>query len=149
MTDAQPPRTDIRETNKQVINRYRESGGTSEGEAALVLLTTTGARTGQAHTTPVCVQEDGKRLIVAGTMGGRPMHPQWYRNLLANPELTVEYRGAKYAARATTLGNGPERDALFARMSEVIPGIYGYQDRAAPFRQIPVVALDPVEDTPG
>src|ERR1700728_2539019 len=141
MTDASPPRIDIRETNKQVISRYRDSGGTGEGEAALVLLTTVGARSGNSHTTPVCVQEDGQRLIVAGTMGGRPTHPQWYRNLLANPELTVEYRGAKYQARATTLLNSPERDALFARMSEVIPGIYGYQDRAAPFRQIPIVAL--------
>ena len=149
MTDASPPRIDIRETNKQVISRYRDSGGTGEGEAALVLLTTVGARSGNSHTTPVCVQEDGQRLIVAGTMGGRPTHPQWYRNLLANPELTVEYRGAKYRARATTLPNSLERDALFARMSEVIPGIYGYQDRAPPFRQIPIVALDPILDSPG
>jgi deazaflavin-dependent oxidoreductase (nitroreductase family) len=144
MTDAPPPRVDIRETNKEVISRYRESGGTNEAEVALVLLTTTGERSGNAHTTPVCVQDDGNRLIVAGTMGGRPMHPQWYRNLLANPELTVEYRGKVYRAKATTLLNGPDRDAMFARMSEVIPGIYGYQDRAAPFRQIPIVALEPI-----
>jgi deazaflavin-dependent oxidoreductase (nitroreductase family) len=149
MTDAPPPRVDIRETNKEVISRYRESGGTNEAEAALVLLTTTGARTGKAHTTPVCVQDDGNRLIVAGTMGGRPMHPQWYRNLLANPELTVEYRGNVYRAKATTLLNGPDRDAMFARMSEVIPGIYGYQDRAAPFRQIPIVALESIAEPAG
>jgi deazaflavin-dependent oxidoreductase (nitroreductase family) len=67
-------------------------------------------------------------------MGGLPTHPQWYRNLLANPELTVENRGDTYRAKATTLPNGPDRDALFARMSDVIPGIYEYQDRAASFR---------------
>jgi deazaflavin-dependent oxidoreductase (nitroreductase family) len=111
-----------------------------------VLLTTTGAQSGNPHTTPVCVQEDGNRPIVAGTMGGRRIHPQWYKNLLANPELTVEYRGNVYRARATTVANSPDRDALFARMSEVIPGMYGYQDRAAPFRQIPIVALDPITD---
>jgi deazaflavin-dependent oxidoreductase (nitroreductase family) len=144
MTDARPSRTDIRETNKQVISRYRESGGTNSEDVALVLLTTTGASSGKPHTTPVCVQEDGNRLIVAGTMGGLPRHPQWYRNLLANPELTVEYRGDTYRAKATTLANGPERDALFARMNDVIPGIYGYQDRAASFRQIPIVSLEPI-----
>jgi hypothetical protein len=61
MTNARPPRTDTRETNKQVISRYRESGGTSADDAALVLLTTTGVRSGKPHTTPVCVQEDGNR----------------------------------------------------------------------------------------
>ena len=96
------------------------------------------------HTTPVCVQRDGDRLIVAGTMGGYSRHPQWYRNLVANPELTVEYRGEQYRARATTVPNGPEREWLFARMSEVIPGAYRYQDRCRDYRQIPVVALERV-----
>jgi deazaflavin-dependent oxidoreductase (nitroreductase family) len=148
MTEPSQARIDIRETNKQVITRYREGGGSGAEDAGLVLLTTTGVRSGKPHTTPVCVHDDGNRLIVAGTMGGLPTHPQWYRNLLANPELTVEYRGNRYRATATTLSNGPERDALFARISEVIPGIYGYQDRAAPFRQIPIVALEPIVEAP-
>jgi deazaflavin-dependent oxidoreductase (nitroreductase family) len=144
MSDARPPRPDIRESNKTVIARYRETGGRDEEQKALVLLTTTGAKTGQRHTTPVCVQQDGDRLIVAGTMGGTPRHPQWYRNLTANPELTVEFRGEQYQAKATTVPNGPERDQLFARMNEVIPGAYGYQDRCRDHRQIPVVALERV-----
>ncbi len=147
MSDPRPPRLDIRETNKTVIARYRETGGRGGEQKALVLLTTTGAKTGQMHTTPVCVQRDGDRLIVAGTMGGYPRHPQWYRNLVANPELTVEYRGEQYRARATTVPNGPERDRLFARMNEVIPGAYGYQDRCRDQRQIPVVALQRVLET--
>ena len=73
-----------------------------------------------------------------------PTHPQWYRNLLADPELTVEYRGRAFRARASTVPNGPERDALFARMSEVVQGLYGYQDRAAPHRQIPIVLIHPI-----
>jgi deazaflavin-dependent oxidoreductase (nitroreductase family) len=142
MTEARPAPTDIRETNKDVIVRYRASDGTGEGMQALVLLTTVGSVSGKPHTTPVCVQEDGDLLIVAGSRGGLPRHPQWYRNLLAQPELTVEYRGDTYQARATTVANGLRRDALFARMNQVIPGLYGYQDRAASHRQIPIIALE-------
>ncbi len=148
MTDTAPRRTDIRESNKGVIAQYRESGGTGEGMASLVLLTTVGARSGQPHTTPVCVQEDGDRLVVAGSMGGMPTHPQWYKNLLVNPELTVEYRGKTFQARATTVPNSPERDVLFARMNEVITGLYGYQDRAASHRQIPIVSLEALDTDP-
>jgi len=145
MTESPPAKTDIRDTNKDVIARYRASDGKGEGLEALVLLTTSGERSGKPHTTPVCVQQDGDRLIVAGSKGGLPSHPQWYRNLLANAELTVEYRGETYRARASTVLNGPGRDALFARMSTVIPGLYEYQDRAASHRQIPVVALERIE----
>ncbi len=139
------PRPDIRESNKAVISGYRASGGRGEGQEALVLLTTTGAKSGQAHTTPVCVQEDGDRLIVAGSMGGMSRHPQWYRNLLAHPELVVEYRGESYRARAETVPNSSERDVLFGRMNEVIHGLYGYQDRCRDRRQIPIVALERME----
>ena len=63
---------------------------------------------------------------------------------MANPELTVEYRGEQYRARATTVPNGPDRDRLSARMSGVIPGAYGYQDRYRDYRQVPVVPLERV-----
>jgi deazaflavin-dependent oxidoreductase (nitroreductase family) len=132
---------DMRERNREVIAGYRASGGAGEGMAPLVLLTTIGSVTGQSHTTPVCVREDGDDLVVAGSMGGLPKHPQWYRNLLAHPELTVEYRGDTYQATAETVANGPDRDRLFEMMNAVIPGLYGYQDRCKDQRQIPVVRL--------
>lgn len=139
---SRPPRLDMREQNKKVIADHRASGGkAAEGRMPLVLLTTVGARSGNEHTTPVCVREDGDDLIVAGSMGGMPGHPQWYRNLVANPELTVEYLGDTYRAGATTVENGPDRDRLFAMMSEVIPGLYQYQDRCRETRQIPIVRL--------
>ena len=62
----------------------------------------------------------------------------------ANPELTVEYRGRAVPGPGHHLPNGPERDRLFARMSEVIPGAYGYQDRCRDHRQIPVVSAERV-----
>jgi len=139
-----PPRVDMRVQNQAVIANFRATGGApaTEGAMPLVLLTTTGATSGNAHTTPVCVREDGGDLVVAGSMGGRPRHPQWYRNLTADPELTVEYLGDTYRARASTVPNGPDRDRLFQMMSEVIVGLYEYQDRCRDQRQIPIVRLE-------
>ena len=143
MTNATPaPRVDIRERNQGVIAQMRANQGRMEGGAMpLVILTTKGAKSGKEHTTPVCVREDGPDLIVAGSMGGMARHPQWYRNLVANPELTVEYLGETFRARAATVENGPDRDRLFQMMNEVIQGLYGYQDRCRDQRQIPVVRL--------
>ncbi|MEO8695479.1 MAG: nitroreductase/quinone reductase family protein [Acidimicrobiales bacterium] len=143
MTDAKPPRTDLREFNKGLIADYRANGGT-DGDGALqpiVLLSTIGRKSGREYTTPVNVREDGDDLIVAGTKGGYPTHPQWYSNLQSNPELTVEYHGDSWRARAITVDNGPDRDRLFAMMVEIIPGAYGYQDKCRDQRQIPVVRL--------
>jgi deazaflavin-dependent oxidoreductase (nitroreductase family) len=137
-----PPRVDIREQNQKVIADYRATGGkTADGGFPLVLLTTTGAKTGNKHVTPVCVREDGADLVVAGSMGGMRKHPQWYRNLQHDPELTVEYLGDTYRARAELVPNSPDRNRLFDMMSEVIIGLYSYQDRCAEHRQIPVVRL--------
>jgi deazaflavin-dependent oxidoreductase (nitroreductase family) len=142
MADEKPtPPVDIRDTNKTVIADYRAQSGDVGDRAPLVLLTTIGAKSGNPHTTPVCVGTDGDDLIVAGSMGGRSRHPQWYRNLVADPELTVEYMGDKYQARATTVSNSAERDGLFAQMSQYIQGLYGYQDRCREHRQIPIVRL--------
>jgi deazaflavin-dependent oxidoreductase (nitroreductase family) len=132
----------MREQNKTVIATFRASGGKpGEGRMPLVLLTTTGAKTGKHHTTPVCVREDDADLVVAGSVGGMARHPQWYMNLVACPELTVEYLGETYQAQAITIENGPNRDRLFHMLSEVIPGLYQYQDRCREHRQIPLVRL--------
>jgi deazaflavin-dependent oxidoreductase (nitroreductase family) len=144
--EARPPRVDIREQNKTVIENFRATkGAAAEGSMPLVLLTTTGAKSGKQHTTPVCVREDGDDLIVAGSMGGMRKHPQWYRNLEANPELTVEYLGDTYRARASVVPNSTDRDRLFNMMSEVIIGLYQYQDRCREHRQIPVIRLERIE----
>ena len=137
-----PSRVDMRERNEQIIADYRANGGRpSDGGMPLVVITTTGAKTGNLHTTPVCVRDDDGVLVVAGSMGGMRKHPQWYRNLQADPELTVEYLGETYRARAELVPNSQDRNRLFDMMSEVIIGLYGYQDRAAEHRQIPIIRL--------
>jgi deazaflavin-dependent oxidoreductase (nitroreductase family) len=134
----------MREQNEALIAQYRaDAGRNADGTPMVqVLLTTTGERTGRQFTTPVNVVEDGDGLVIAGSKGGLPDHPQWYRNLLAHPGLTVEYLGDTYAATATPVPNGTERDRLYALLAEVIPGLYRYQDRCRETRQIPVIRLE-------
>ncbi|MEU6092946.1 nitroreductase/quinone reductase family protein [Streptomyces sp. NPDC047085] len=128
--------------NQKIIDEFRAQHGRLSGMfegARLLLLTTTGARTGTPHTTPVGYLPDGgDRVLVIASAGGSPRHPDWYRNLLAHPEVTVESGVFTYRARAEVL-TGAERDRAFARAVESDPGWQAYQDRAG--RVIPVVAL--------
>jgi F420H(2)-dependent quinone reductase len=133
---------DIRETNRVVIDQYRHQGVYSSGEMPLVLVTTVGRVTGAPHTAPMAVSEDGERLVVVGSRGGLPEHPQWYDNLVAEPRVTVEYRGEVFPAVARTVHVADERRRLMRLMETVIPGLPRYQDRAAAHRQIPVVLLE-------
>ncbi|WP_217205521.1 nitroreductase/quinone reductase family protein [Streptomyces sp. AC550_RSS872] len=128
--------------NQQVIEEFRANkgrvGGYFEG-ARLLLLTTTGARTGRPHTTPVGYLPDGgDRVLVIASAAGAPKHPAWFHNLLANPRVTIESGAFTYEARAVVL-EGEERDRAFARAVEADPGWAAYQEKTD--RVIPVVAL--------
>lgn len=134
--------------NQQVIEEFRANdgrvGGPFEG-SRLILLTTTGARSGAPHTTPVGYLPDGERILVIASAGGAPRHPDWFRNLLADPRVTVEDGVFTYEADATVL-EGEERDRVFARAVEADPGWAEYQARTD--RLIPVVALTAVPGPP-
>ncbi|MEU5532651.1 nitroreductase family deazaflavin-dependent oxidoreductase [Streptomyces sp. NPDC020362] len=129
--------------NQKIIDEFRAHQGRLSGPfegARLLLLTTTGARTGTPHTTPVGYLPDGgERVLVIASAGGSPRHPDWYRNLLAHPEATVESGVFTYRARAEVLA-GEERDRAFARAVEADPGWQEYQEKTGG-RIIPVVAL--------
>jgi deazaflavin-dependent oxidoreductase (nitroreductase family) len=124
-----------------VMAELRANGGKTAGGLVLVILEITGEKSGRRIHKPVCVREDGSDLVVAASAGGQPRHPQWYRNLLSNPTLTVEYLGESYQATASTVANSTDRDRLFQLLSEEITGLYGYQDRCRDTRQIPIVRL--------
>jgi deazaflavin-dependent oxidoreductase (nitroreductase family) len=119
----------------------RAHGGRTASGQVLVILAITGAKTGRTYYKPVCVREDGPDLIIAASAGGQPAHPQWYRNLVAHPELTAEYLGQVFPVLAATVPNSPDRDRLFHLMSEEITGLYSYQDKCRDTRQIPVIRL--------
>jgi deazaflavin-dependent oxidoreductase (nitroreductase family) len=138
----EPTLSDRRVRDDALIAELRANGGrTVAGNANLVIITTTGRKSGRRHERPLCARADGDSVIIAGTAGGQPAHTQWYLNLEANPELSVEFGGETYQAIASTVPNSPERDRLFALIAEEITGIYGYQDRCRDTRQIPIIAL--------
>jgi deazaflavin-dependent oxidoreductase (nitroreductase family) len=130
---------DVRETNRRVIEQFR-AGGPIEGmhRERLLLLTTTGVRSGRAYTTPMMFHRDGERLLVIASNIGAPKHPDWYTNLAANPEATVEVGEEIFAAGAATV-TGDEREKIWAMLVENYPFFADHQAKTE--RVIPVVAL--------
>ncbi|MFD7511167.1 nitroreductase/quinone reductase family protein, partial [Streptomyces sp. NPDC059853] len=128
--------------NQSVIEEFRAHGGKVGGPfegGDLLLLTTTGARSGKEHTTPLgYVRHDG-RLLVVGSAGGADRHPAWYHNLLAHPMVRVEVGTDAYYAIAVP-AEGERRDRLFAEVVRAAPGYADYQERTS--RIIPVVVLE-------
>jgi len=122
---------------------YRMSGGkwgqTFFG-SPILLLTTTGRRTGQPRTWPLTYLPEGERLIVVASNGGQPNHPAWYLNLRANPQVSVQLGDQTQTMIAQT-AEGEERAWLWSRVIEEYPAYAGYQRKTA--RQIPVVVLRP------
>lgn len=105
----------------------------------LLILTTTGARTGEPRTTVVDYSRDGDSWVVAASKGGAPTNPAWYHNLLAQPRVTIEVDGERFEATARA-ATGAERDRLWNRHVEAIPLFGDYPARTT--RVIPIVVLD-------
>ena len=132
---------DMNDWNRQTIEAFRTNGGKVGGMwegRPLLLLTSTGAKSGQRRTHPVMYLHDGDRLLVFASKGGAPTNPDWYHNLLAHPEVTVEVGDETYDAIATPL-TGEERDQLYAQWAELYPQFGEYQKKTT--RKIPVAAL--------
>jgi deazaflavin-dependent oxidoreductase (nitroreductase family) len=108
----------------------------------VVMLTSTGARTGRPRTVPVLGLPDGDRLVVIASNYGRPDNPGWYYNLLAQPRAVVTWEGSSVQMLAREL-KGEERQGQIARGLEAYPWWEQYHRRAAP-RQIPVIMLEPL-----
>lgn len=130
---------DIKAINRQVIDQFR-AGGDIEGmhRDRLVLLTTTGVKSGQRRTTPMMFHREDDRLYVIASNVGAPRHPDWYLNLAAHPQVTVEVGDETYDARAEPL-QGQERERVWAMLKENYP--FFAEHEAKTDRTIPVVAL--------
>jgi deazaflavin-dependent oxidoreductase (nitroreductase family) len=127
--------------NKQTIEEFRANDGKVGGHFAnttLLLLHTTGARSGKEHVNPLVTFKDNGRLVVVASKGGAPSHPDWYYNLLANPVVEVEYGTQKFKARASVTEE-PERTELYARMEDELDSFKEYKKKAG--RVIPVITL--------
>jgi len=126
------------------VRTYRETGGEvghiwKEGSTVL-LLTTTGRKTGKSRTTPLLYGEDAGRYVVVASVGGAPKHPAWYLNLGGDAAATIQVGGRRLSVRAETAGPD-ERQRLWTLMTRMYPGYDGYQAKTS--REIPVVILDP------
>ena len=131
--------------NKAIIAEFRANGGKVGGQfagATLLLLHTTGAKSGQERVNPVVYTTDGDQLVVIASKGGAPTNPDWYYNLVANPQVTVEVNTEQFQAEATIPAE-PERTRLYNQMATAMPGFAEYQRKTE--RIIPVVVLTRIE----
>lgn len=126
------------------IRRYQETGGEVgyiwNGAPAL-LLYSTGRKTGQPRTHALIFAQDGDDYLIVASMGGAPRHPQWYLNLVANPEAEIQVRSQRLPVIARTAQSPGERDRLWKIVTEIWPNYDAYQARTD--REIPVVVLSP------
>jgi deazaflavin-dependent oxidoreductase (nitroreductase family) len=134
----------MRGFNEDLIVHFRKNRGTiTEGPftgRAVLLLTTTGKKTGQPRTHPLVYTTDGDRLLVIASKGGSPTHPAWYLNLRAHPEVTVEVGPETYQAKAIPVAGGAERRRLYDQHSAINPGFKEYETKTT--RVIPAVLLE-------
>ena len=135
--------SDREDWNSNIIQEFRTNegkvGGPFDG-APLLLLHTTGARSGEERINPMMYLADGDRLVVFASKGGAPTNPDWYHNLVANPEVEIEVGTERRTMRAG-VAEGEERDRLYAEQSKRYPQFAKYQEGTD--RTIPVVILEP------
>lgn len=124
---------------------YRAGGGRIGGRVwglSILLLTTTGRKTGKSRTTPLCFLPDGSNLVVVASNGGQARFPAWWLNLLEKPQATVEVGRSRRAVVARP-ASPEERGRLWAAITTIAPGYLGYERRAG--REIPLAILQPAE----
>jgi len=133
--------TRMHDFNQGIVDEFRANHGVVGGPfagAPVVLLTTTGARTGRKRVNPLVGLVDDGTLYVVASKAGAPTNPDWFHNLLAHPEVGVEFGDDSFDAVAIPV-TGPERDRLFAAQVAAQPGFANYEK--ATERAIPVVEL--------
>lgn len=128
--------------NRRVIEEFRANRGVVAGHfdgMKVVLVTHRGARSGVERTCPLVATVDGDDVIIAASMAGAPRHPDWYHNMVANPEVRVEFGADSYTARVIDTADA-ERDRLFEQHAEAMPFFRQYQESAGD-RIIPMLRL--------
>ena len=126
--------------NDEVLEEFRRNDGRMSGEVPILLLTHTGAKSGKTYTTPLGYSMDGDRYVVIASMGGSPVNPQWFRNIVQNPTVTLEVGSERFLARAE-VQEETERKRLFDAMAATYPSadFDGYARFTT--RIIPVIAF--------
>jgi len=132
---------EVNDWNKKIIEEFRANDGKVGGNFAgrtLLLLHTIGAKSGQERINPVAYVKDGEHLVIIASKGGSPNNPDWYYNILANPQVTVEV-GTEHFQADAMIAEEPERTRLYDQMVAIAPGFAEYRRKTT--RQIPVIVL--------
>jgi deazaflavin-dependent oxidoreductase (nitroreductase family) len=140
---AEYTQPDISLIGEEHVKVYRETNGEQGyvwNGAPILLLTTTGRKSGESRTSALIFGRDGDDLLLVASQGGAPTHPNWYHNLSANPDVELQVQGDVFPATARTASDD-EKTRLWSIMTEVWPNYDSYQERTD--RQIPVVVLTP------
>jgi len=135
---------ELDEFNRRVIDEFRSNAGKVGGmfaNAPMLLLTTTGAKSGKSYTNPLVYSRDGDRIVVIASKAGAPTNPAWYYNLVAHPTATIELGTDQFQARARVV-TGDERERLFRQQAAQMPMFDEYRKRTT--RQIPVIVFERV-----
>lgn len=141
MTEGFPDTATINAFNQNIAEEFRANGGKVGGQfenGSLLLLTTTGAKSGQPRLSPLAYFEVGGKLIIIGSFAGAPKDPAWVHNLRANPQAHIEVGTEAYDVTACELPSA-ERDRLFDEVAAASPGFADYQAKTS--RVIPLFEL--------
>ena len=130
--------------NRNMIAQFHAKHGRGIGHFGdrLLLLATRGARSGRAQLVPLAYHRDGERYVIAASNSGGPTHPDWYHNLVKDPNATIEVGDEHFDVKATPIATGPERDRLYEAHAALMPGFRDYIRKTT--RVIPVVVLERV-----
>jgi deazaflavin-dependent oxidoreductase (nitroreductase family) len=134
--------TDTNDFNRQVIDEFRANGGKVGGPfegGSMVLLHSTGARTGQERVHPLVYLPVDDGIAVFASKAGAQTNPDWYHNLVANPRAVVEVGTETYPVTAR-IAEGEERERIWSRQKELMPGFADYETKTT--RRIPVIVLE-------
>ena len=126
--------------NTKIIEQFRAQGGKGVAQFGdvLLLLHHTGARTGTERVNPLAYYDDGDRLVIVASMGGAPQNPDWFHNLRANPETTIEIGADTVKVRAAEI-TGDDYERTWTRVTGAMPNFAEYQTKTT--RRIPLVEL--------
>jgi deazaflavin-dependent oxidoreductase (nitroreductase family) len=127
----------LRRQAAQHVQNYRATDGV--GEPNVLILTTTGRRSGEPRSVPLIFGRDGDRLVLVASLGGAPYHPSWYLNVEDDPKVFIQVQGERFAARART-ASGDERAQLWRLMVSILPHYEDFQARTT--REIPLVVVE-------
>ena len=136
---------DHEDFNTKIVDEFRANGGKLGGPfqgAPMLLLHHAGAKSGAERVNPLMYQPVGDSYALFASKAGAPSNPDWYYNLAAHPDTTIEVGTNTIKVRAR-VANPDEREPIWSKQKEIAPGFAEYETSAAP-RQIPVVLLDPV-----